>query len=213
MSFEFSTLEPQIYHILSAPGTDLTTISAKRVRRQLLELDPTLTVDFLKDNKEDVDAVIASVFEKVSAPNGVGGSQNVEEPTSRKRKQEEDETEDGGEGENEDDNEEEETPPPKKAKKAVKKELSDAELARKLSSEINSRSRRTTGKSRGNANGTTKKGARAKKSAAIIDSDDDDSGDKVSRKTKPKRKSTAGGAAKGGFAKEYALRYNYLPSL
>lgn len=205
MSFDFSTLEPQIYQILSAPGTDLTTISAKRVRRQLLELDSTLTADFLKDNKDDVDTIIASVFEKVSAPNGVGGSQDVEESVSRKRKQEEGETEDGGEDDEDDD--EETTPPPKKAKKAVKKELSDAELARKLSSEINSRSRRSSGRGRVVLNGNAKKGTRAKKSAEIIYSDDDDDRADETRKPKPKRKSTAGGAAKGGFAKEYALRY------
>lgn len=214
MSFDFSTLEPQIYQILSAPGTDLTTISAKRVRRQLLELDSTLTVDFIKDNKDDVDAVIASVFEKVSAPNGVGGSQDVEESVSRKRKQEEGETEDGDQDdEDEGVDDEETTPPPKKAKKAVKKELSDAELARKLSSEINSRSRRSAGRGRVALNGNAKKGTRAKKSVEIIYSDDDDDGANETRKPKPKRKSTTGGTAKGGFAKEYALRYLSLHHL
>lgn len=54
MAFDFDVLEPQIQRILSAPGTDLTTISAKRVRRQLLDLDPSLMVEFLKENRECV---------------------------------------------------------------------------------------------------------------------------------------------------------------
>jgi len=64
MTFDFSTLEPQIHQILSAPGTDLATISAKRVRRQLLEVDPALTADFLKENKEGVDFVISKVLKR-----------------------------------------------------------------------------------------------------------------------------------------------------
>jgi upstream activation factor subunit UAF30 len=210
MTFEFNTLEPQILQILSAPGTDLATISAKRVRRQLLEADPTLTPEFLKENKEDVDFVIGRVFEKVSKGVNVGGSEEVEdtetEPLereeSRKRKQDYDS---GNGGEEEDEDDEDGTPSPKKAKKARKKELSDAELARKLSNEINGRSRRTTNKGRSSSNGTPKKGGRARKSAATVDSDgesSDEGGGKKPNKRKPGRT----GAAKGGFAKEYALR-------
>lgn len=66
MSFDFTTLEPRILEILSAPGTDLSTISAKRVRRQLLDEDPTLTAELFKEHRDEVDAVIASVFEQVS---------------------------------------------------------------------------------------------------------------------------------------------------
>jgi len=78
------------------------------------------------------------------------------------------------------------------------RELSDAELARKLSSEINGRSTRTGRKSRGGS-ATGKKGSRAKKSAAtVVDSDDDS--DEIG-----KSKKSSGGTAKGGFAKEFAL--------
>lgn len=200
MAFDFGSLEPRIHEILSAPGTDLATISAKRVRRQLLELDPSLTPEFLKENKEDVDAIIAAVFEKVSR--GQGGDAagedveqaTAEEMTSRKRKSEdEDEAPDEGD--------EEEAPqrsrPPKKAKKSGKngRELSDAELARKLSTELNGRSTRTGAKGRGGSAG--KKATRTKKSAATVDSDESDDGGK-------KRKSSGG--AKGGFGKEFALR-------
>lgn len=207
MSFEFSTLEPQIHQILSAPGTDLATISAKRVRRQLLEADPTLTPEFLKENKEDVDFVIGRVFEKVSEGVNVGSSEEVEDPETeplerdeiRKRKQEYDSV-------NEEDEEEEEdgTSSPKKAKKARKKELSDAELARKLSNEINGRSRRTKNKGRSSSNGTFKRGGRARKSAATVDSDGESSDEDAGKKPN-KRKSGRAGAAKGGFAKEYVL--------
>jgi upstream activation factor subunit UAF30 len=76
---------------------------------------------------------------------------------------------------------------------------SDAELARKLSSEINSRSTRTGGKSRGGA-GAGKKGPRAKKSAISVDSGDESDG------IRKRKKSSSGGTAKGGFAKEFALR-------
>ena len=213
MTFEFNTLEPHIHQILSAPGTDLATISAKRVRRQLLEADPSLTPEFLKENKEDVDSVIGRVFEKVSKGVNVGGSEEAEDPEteplekeeSRKRRQGYD-SENGGEEEDEDEDEDEDgMPTPKKAKKVRKKELSDAELARKLSNEINGRSRRTTNKGRSSSNGTSKRAARARKSAATVDSDGESS-DEDGGKKPNKRKSGRTGAAKGGFAKEYALR-------
>jgi upstream activation factor subunit UAF30 len=191
MSFDISALEPQVRDILSAPGTDLQTISAKRVRKMLLELEPSLTEEVLKKHKAELDTVIATVFQSVSAEAGM--VENSEEP-KRKRdgrtvKEEADEDDDDAP-----------SPPPKKARKATKKELSDAELARQLSSEINGRTRRS-----GTGNGSVaKKGNRkVKKSADFIDTDDsDDEGG-----AKKKRKSgTKGGRAKGGFAKEYLLR-------
>lgn len=217
MAFDFASLEPYIHRILSAPGTDLSTISAKRVRRQLLELDPSLSAEFLKENKDDVDAVISSVFEKVSG--GQGGdtpSDGVEpaaekEPKSRKRKQEDDE-----DAADDDDGDvtEGSSPPVKKSKKASKngRELSDAELARKLSSEINSRSTRTGAKSRGST-ASGKKSSRARKSAATVDSDEDS--DVGTTKKTRRKKSTASPStgAKGGFAKEFALRYGFFSSL
>lgn len=215
MAFDFRTLEPLIHQVLAAPGTDLTTISAKRVRRQLLTLDLSLTAEFLKENKDDVDAVIAGVFEMVSVARGIRGSQDGEEPTgsddagSRKRKQGDDESEGAGGEEQE---EEEDALPPKKAKKVGKgsRELSDAELARKLSTEINGRSRRSYGAKPRGAGNPPKRALREKKSAAMVDSDDDSGVEREGvKKAKPKRKATTagGGTAKGGFAKEYVLRY------
>lgn len=43
-------LEPRIHAILSSPGTDLRTISAKRVRRLLPEQED-VPQELVKDNK------------------------------------------------------------------------------------------------------------------------------------------------------------------
>jgi upstream activation factor subunit UAF30 len=205
MDFDIHNLEPHIRRILSAPGTDLSTISAKRVRKQIVELEPSLTHEFLRQNREAVDGVITRVFEAVTEE--VGGfevrSQGSEEGADRasvprkkrKEKPDLDEFED-----------DDETPPPKKPKKGVNaRTLSDAELARQLSSEINGRSRRSsTGVRARTTNGSAKKGSKKKKSAALVESDGDESDeDDDSGKPKPKRKST--GTAKGGFAREYFL--------
>ncbi|KAF5380549.1 hypothetical protein D9615_004708 [Tricholomella constricta] len=211
MTFDFTTLESPVYEILSAPGIDLTTISAKSVRRQLLKDVPSLTPDFLRENRDAINLVINRVFESVNAAQGGEGSNDVEETQvpeaseSRKRKKKVD-----AEGDSEAEvkyEEEKAAPPSKKAKKLSKNELSDAELARQLSDELNGRSRRTSSKSRGNLNGSAKKGAKAKKSAAIVDSDFDSGDEDGERKrAKPKKKSIGGGgSAKGGFAKEYSL--------
>ncbi|KAF7362199.1 SWIB/MDM2 domain protein [Mycena venus] len=184
MAFEFDSLEPLIEQILTAPGTDLTTISAKRVRKQLQLIDPSLTTEFLKQHREAVDVVIARVFEKVqgttTANTGRGGRRRTQ-PTSR------------------------DTPPPaKKAKKAAKRELTDAELARQLSSEINGRTRRSNGKPKAAVpNGTPKKRKSKAKSAAMVDTDDDSDSNEAKRPSK--KRSGEGGSARGGFAKPYLL--------
>jgi len=207
MAFDFGSLEPRIHEILSAPGTDLATISAKRVRRQLLELDPSLTPEFLRENKEEVDAVIAAVFEMVSGGQGVdAASEGVEQATAKEIKSRKWKQEDENEVDEDEDETTQQSPPPKKPKKSSKngRELSDAELARKLSSEINGRSTRTGAKGRGGSAG--KKAARTKKSAATVDSDESDDGNR-----KRTRKQSSGGA-KGGFGKEFSLS-NPLASL
>ncbi|KAJ6611282.1 hypothetical protein B0H10DRAFT_2056931 [Mycena sp. CBHHK59/15] len=204
MAFDFGSLEPYIEQILSAPGTDLATISAKRVRKQLQEMDPSLTAAFLKEHKEDVDLVIARVFEQVQGASGSQDSEEAEEPpetVSRKRRQ----SSDDGYPVKEDGTEEDTPPPVKKAKKAVKRELSDAELARKLSSEINGRARRSNGKQKvAPSNGTPKKRKTKAKSAEMVDTDDD-SDATPNKKSTSKKRSSEGGAARGGFAKPYLL--------
>lgn len=193
MTFDVQSLEPKIRAILTAPGVDLTTISAKRVRKQLMEENSALTADVVKDNKEEIDGLISQVFQEVNTDQQEseddGGSQ------SNKRKKGGDDEE----GDGDEDDEEEEAPKKKKAKKGQEK--SDAKLARKLSNEINGRATRA-GKSR--SNGTSKKGGRTKKSATTVDSDDE--GDDAEGGKKKKR---GGGGGKGGFGKEYGLRYVY----
>ncbi|KAJ3749426.1 hypothetical protein DFH05DRAFT_672964 [Lentinula detonsa] len=205
MSYNFDNLEPLVRQILSAPGTDLTTISAKRVRRELLALDPSLTPEFIKANKLDVDAVITRVFGEVNAAKNGEIIDTPEEPvTASRRYNTSDQEEEEEEEEETEEEQDEEESKPKKAKKVSKKEMSDAELARQLSSEINGRSstRRSTGKGRA-ASGTPKKSRPKKKSASTIDSNDEDSGQEGGKKVKKKR--AGGGAAKGGFAKEFTL--------
>jgi len=209
-------LEPKVGQILRAPGTDLATISAKRVRRQLLSLEPSLTAEYLKEHKAEIDAVIARVFEQVTAEHaaatGGGGRGDEDEEAessdsaSRKRSRgavSEDEMRDGGE-------EEEKSsarPPSKKAKKAASsagkngQKLSDEELARKLNNEINGRTTRTSGKSSGK--GRVAKG-RSRKSAATVNSDGESDGG-GERKPKKSKSTSGGGGAKGGFQKEFVL--------
>jgi len=197
MGYDFASLEPLITQILSAPGTDLETVSAKRVRRELSTLDPSLTQEFLKENKAEVDVVITRVYGRINTSRGEGSEELTAAPSNHKYEENE---------ELDEPEEDDSSPPVAKPKKGKKKgdALTDAELARQLSSEINARSsRRSTGK--GKANGTPKK-SRSKKSAATVDSDDDESDGSGGRKKKSKR----GGGAKGGFAKEYTLRLVFL---
>ncbi|KAL0581344.1 ERAD-associated protein [Marasmius crinis-equi] len=203
MDFDFSSLAPLVQQILSAPGTDLGTISAKRVRRELLALDPSLTPEFLREYKDQVDEVITNVFGQVSGRNEDNDGATAE---SNRSQSPDDEEEEGDEEAEED----RKSKSPKKSGKAKKNgsEMTDAQLARKLSSEINGRSssrRSGPGKAtgRGSSNGTPKKGKKqTRKSAAMVDSDDEDaSGEEGGKKTRKKRSTPA----KGGFAKEYML--------
>ncbi|KAJ7782741.1 hypothetical protein B0H16DRAFT_1877268 [Mycena metata] len=207
-SFDFDALEPFIEEILSAPGTDLATISAKRVRRSLQLIDPSLTTAFLKEHREAVDVVIARVFEKVQGPGNGSQDSEGDESVSLKRRQNPDD--DGYPAPKEEDATDiDDTPPPaKKAKKsAVQRELSDAELARQLSSEINGRTRRTSSKPKAAFNGTPKKrkSKSAKSAETVVDTDDESDAGDGKRPTTKKKSTGEGGGARGGFAKPYLL--------
>lgn len=190
MTFDLNALKEPVTRILSAPGVDLTTISAKTVRKQLAT-DPSLglTSDELKARRPEVDKLIAEIYATVSRTPTNG----TNEP---KRKRDDQEGEEGSivadaqaeASEAGGDTEEEPKPVVKKAKKAV--EQSDAELARKLSSEINGRSRRTSASPR-----KTKR--KTMKSSETVDSEDDGNDDEGKKKRS--------GGAKGGFAKQYTL--------
>ncbi|KIY50281.1 SWIB-domain-containing protein [Fistulina hepatica ATCC 64428] len=189
MGFDFNILIDPVREILSAPGTDLTTISAKRVRRQLQEQNSELTSEFMKENKEAVDDVIALVFERVSAEQARDDHAESSRHSSPVH----------SDAPPNDDDDEEAAKPASTSR--------DAEIARQLSSELNGRSstRRAT------SSRSPKKGSRTKRSAATIEnSDEEASRTPGGKKTKSKSKARSSadptkGGARGGFAKEYAL--------
>lgn len=188
MPVNITSLEPKIRKVLSAPGTDLSTISAKRVRKQLLELDPSLTADWLKDNKGDVDGLIARVYEEISTGAGAGSNDSDDESSKRKRRSDEDRADESAA-----------SPPPKKSKKKST-EKSDEKLARELQQELNGHQRSSRSGAKGaKASGAKRGGKRGKKSAETINSDGE-AGDGGEEEAKPKRRG-------GGFQKEYVLRF------
>ena len=195
-------LEPAIHKVLTAPGVDLNLISAKAVRKRLQTLDPSLTYEWMKDNRKDIDALIGEIFQSVNeaaSASGSGDANGVHEDAD---------AEGAAEGEGEEELEGSPKRPAKKRQKKNGQEKSDAEYARQLSNELNSRSRSsrsTVGKSKTNVG---KKGGSGKKrkplTADTVDTDED--GSDVDSAVGKKRKARGGGGAKGGFSKEYNLR-------
>lgn len=202
-------LEPAIRKVLTTPGVDLNLISAKAVRKRLQALEPSLTYEWMKENREAIDTIIGEIFQSVNeaaSASGSGDANGVHEDADAEGTAEEE-----GDGE-----EELESLPKRPVKKRQKKkkgqEKSDAEYARQLSNELNSRSRSSRnaiGKPKTNAG---KKGGSGKKrkplTADTVDSEED--GSDADSTVGKKRKSRGGGGAKGGFSKEYNLRYGSL---
>ena len=195
-------LEPRIHAILSAPGTDLSTISAKRVRRLLLEQED-VPQDLIKDNKQAIDKLISNIFARVSEEKGFqqdeeegdaeGGRTASAEPPVAPKKRSRTSIVDR-----------DDRPSAKSAKLST---AGDEALARKLSEQINGRERssrsaasgaspvrgsrgRGRGKARGRGRGNKANGA---KSADTID-DSGSEGDETKKKKG------------GGLSKEYILR-------
>jgi chromatin remodeling complex protein RSC6 len=208
MSFNLEDLESPIMRILTAPGVDLSTISAKGVRQKLLEDTALgLTARGLKERRTEVDAMISGIYEGISRQAQTDESKRkreegidagTEQEDQEEAMEEQDDQDDAAEEQDAEASEEDDVKPPTKKKKGAAKsvEEADAELARKLASQLNSRSRR------GASNGAsvTPKKRKTKKSAAVVDSgaeDEDEDEDK------PKKKRSGG--ARGGFAKEYIL--------
>ncbi|EIM85051.1 SWIB-domain-containing protein [Stereum hirsutum FP-91666 SS1] len=197
---DIQDLEPKIRAILTAPGTDLSTISAKRVRKQLLE-DGTAPSAFIRERKHEVDEFIGDVFRRVSEEVGEAGGgdeDEVDDDVGDKRKRDEEYEEGGLDGQEE----EEEVERPKKKTKASKAEIDDEEYARQLSNELNGRGRasrsgassgstRGRGRGRGGANGA-KRGRKVKSAETVNSGDEGENGE-------PKKKRG------GGFKKEYLL--------
>jgi upstream activation factor subunit UAF30 len=176
MAFNPKQYEHQIRAILQAPDVDLQTISAKRVRKQLLEDNPELSEELIKEHKDEIDVFIGKVYEEISAALGI--NDEAEEPDKRKREDDESQL------------------PPSQKKLKQDSGLSDADLARKLSQELNGLDRGTRASS--SAKPKAKRGRKSAKSAATVDSDGE-GGSVGDASEKPKRK--------GGFTKEYTLRY------
>jgi len=187
-------LTPVIKGILTAPDVDLRTISAKRVRKQILQQDPSLSETWIRDNKDDIDKLIASIFGEVAAAQAEAVSTaEAAATTNGKRKHEE--IEDGPFSSPEKPistprqapapSPTPSKPPPKKTEKNA-----DEDYARQLAAELNSHRTRSSGAD--TSKRPTKKAKSKKKSAAQVGSDED--GDEP-----PKKK------AKGGFQKEYIL--------
>ncbi|KIP02283.1 hypothetical protein PHLGIDRAFT_96142 [Phlebiopsis gigantea 11061_1 CR5-6] len=163
MTIDISKYAGQIRAILQAPGVDLSTISAKRVRKQLVEDNEELTAELVKEYKDDIDALIGSVYEKVS---GAGGDEDHDGTSKRKHAVGEDEPG---------------TPSTKKTKKNSEKR--DAEFARQLSKELNGNERKPRAAAPKKA--VARRGKKGAKSSATIDSDGEGS---VDPEAKPKRR-------------------------
>lgn len=195
-------LEPAIRKVLTAPGVDLNLISAKAVRKRLQAIDPSLTHEWMKENREAIDAIIGEIFQSVNAE----VSASVSGDTNGAY---EDEDADGAADEGEGEEESEDSPkrPAKKRQKKNGQEKSDAEYARQLSNELNSRSRSSrnaAGKSKVNTGRKSGSGKREKPlTADTVDSGED--GSDADSTVGKKRKARGGGGAKGGFSKEYNL--------
>lgn len=182
-------LHAPIRAILTAPDVDLSSISAKRVRKQLVD-DGHADAALVKTHKSALDALIGEVFTEVSGGNGGGGGDGGESEANG----EEGETQDGGDtdgadgGEATEDNDEEEVvkvvkkekKPAGKKRKAVE---DDEAVARALHAQING------GRPSRAAAPPAKKRAKKTKSAETVDGED-----------VPKKR--RGG---GGFQKPYQL--------
>jgi upstream activation factor subunit UAF30 len=204
-------LDPRIHAILSAPGTDLSTISAKRVRRLLLEQED-VPQELIKDNKPAIDKLISNIFARVSEEIGFqqdeegdaegGRTASAEPPVAPKKRRRASIDDRGGHS---------------SAKSAKLSTAGDEALARKLSEQINGRERSSRsassvaspirggrGRSRGKARGRGRGKANGTRSADVID-DSDNEGSEVDESKKKKG---------GGLSKEYILRCVIrLPSL
>lgn len=200
-----SDLEPAIRKILTAPGVDLGVITAGAVRKRLEAVVPSLTSEWMKENKKATNAVIKEIFQSVNEPasaSSSGDTNGVHEGIAGE----------DGEGEELDGSVK---LPAKKRQKKTGQEKSDAELARQLSNELNGRqrsSRKSVGNSKTNASrkGSSSKSKRKKPlTADTVNSDEggSDVDSAVGKKRKSRGGGGGGGGAKGGFSKEYNLRY------
>ncbi|KAI0732552.1 SWIB-domain-containing protein [Fomitopsis betulina] len=185
---DVESYEPLIRQILTAPGVDLSTISAKRVRKQLVEMDDSLTTEFVRENKDEFDRVIGGVYEEVSAAREDNGAKG-----KRTSRDEGDDYGSGGDGEEQEEQEGELKPAKaKRAKRAKKGSSTDEDLARQLDSEINGRQRAARASSTSTRGRGGKRRGRGGARSSNADELDEDGGPKKKRRG-------------GGFQKEYMI--------
>ena len=202
-------LESAIRKILTAPGVDLNLISAKVVRKRLHAVVPSLTSEWMEENKKAINGVIREIFQSVNEAasasssgdnNGMHEGGDVDGVADEEVEGEEDL---GGSPKM----------PAKKRQKKSGQEKSDAEYARQLSNELNARqrsSRNTVGKPKTSARGKGGPGKRKKPlTADTVNSEEDGSDADSTLGKKRKSRGGGGGGAKGGFSKEYNLRCDF----
>lgn len=197
-------LGPRIHEILTSPNTDLDSISAKRIRKQLQDEDPLVTPDFIRNNKAEIDNLITTIFEAVRAntpwtPAATSTSTSpkirsiapplpkpVSTPTHAGVKRKLEET-----------TRTESSPAFPLAKRVTSSKLSDAEIARQLDAQINGHTTRSGSVSSKRSG----KGKKQKKSKEEVDDSDAEEDGNGSGEVPVKKKRG------GGFQKPYALRY------
>lgn len=180
-------LHAPIRAILTAPDVDLSSISAKRVRRQLVE-DGHADAGLVKAHKAALDALIGEVFTEIHGGNAAaGGDGGVESEANGEGE--------GGEteGDAEEPAEEEEVAVKKAVKKKRKAVEDDEAVARALHAQINgARPSRA-------AAPPAKKRARKAKSAETVDGED-----------APKKRRGGGGFQKPYHLSEVCREYNLI---
>jgi len=200
---------PAIKRILTSPNVDLSTISAKRVRKQLVTDGESEA--FVRHHKVELDAIIAQVYEAVSS----GGSAAVDamtvadiKPAVNGHDAQASSSSAGKRKRSEDPEFQTNFPPSSQPQSLASKKVkqangtagrsaisSDAEYARQLSFELNARSTRA-GHPTSNGNKAKFPTKKAKRSKATVSDDED--GDV--RDSKPRKKT-----ARGGLGKEFVL--------
>ena len=141
-------LEPHIREvILSTPPDQLSTITAREVRAQLVARITGVDKDWVKENKVAINELIGSVFEQLVPPAEDAGTAVKAEDDGAAAAADGDDDDDADGGPS--------TPPakhraggggsskPKKSAKS-KRELTDEEYARQLSAELNGHASRSS---------------------------------------------------------------------
>lgn len=226
-------LEPHIRAvILSTPREQLGTITAREVRVQLLARVTDVDKGWVKENKSAINELIGSVFEHLVPPaeNADADAVKAEEDGGAALASDDDGGDDGGPSTPPTARSGGSSSKSKKKKSKTKRELTDEEYARQLAAELNGHAARSSRSGKtppARSAAAARKGAsralkKSKKSAERVDDSDASDDDRYAgsdandsrKRAKPKKGKRAsagggggGGGAKGGFGKEYLLRW------